>query len=91
MASETIITLEIIAKAESMREGVCAGIARLTDVLQAPSYKAAHDQIGRDTLFGQDGQVEWPADAATALLSAKDRKLPALKDFASPFSYDERS
>ena len=68
MASETIITLEIIAKAESMREGVCAGIARLTDVLQAPSYKAAHDLLGRHTLFGQDGQVEWPADAATVLV-----------------------
>lgn len=35
--------------------------------------------------------IPWPADATTALLSTKDQKLPLLKDFASPFTYNERS
>jgi len=32
--------------------------------------------------------VGWPVSAADAVLSDKDRKLPRLADFASPFRYD---
>jgi len=32
--------------------------------------------------------VDWPVSPADAVLSDKDRKLPRLADFASPFRYD---
>ena len=32
--------------------------------------------------------VAWPVSSADAVLSDKDRKLPRLADFASPFRYD---
>jgi dTDP-4-dehydrorhamnose 3,5-epimerase len=32
--------------------------------------------------------IGWPAAAANAVLSDKDRKLPRLADFVSPFRYD---
>lgn len=35
-----------------------------------------------------DLAIDWPLPAEGATLSAKDTKLPALRDFASPFAYD---
>jgi dTDP-4-dehydrorhamnose 3,5-epimerase len=32
--------------------------------------------------------IDWTIDLSTATLSDKDRKLPRLKDYASPFRYD---
>jgi dTDP-4-dehydrorhamnose 3,5-epimerase len=32
--------------------------------------------------------IEWPLPASELILSGKDRALPALRDFASPFAYD---
>jgi len=32
--------------------------------------------------------IPWPASIATVVLSAKDRQLPTLADYDSPFSYD---
>ncbi len=33
-------------------------------------------------------KIDWPIPLADAVLSDKDRKLPAFADFASPFRYD---
>jgi len=35
-----------------------------------------------------DLNIDWPFDPSKATLSEKDRKLPRLKDFASPFRFD---
>ena len=32
--------------------------------------------------------IDWPSCASPAAISAKDRTLPLLKDFSSPFEYD---
>jgi dTDP-4-dehydrorhamnose 3,5-epimerase len=32
--------------------------------------------------------INWPVDGTHAILSAKDKALPLLKDFESPFEYD---
>jgi epoxyqueuosine reductase len=68
MYPDAALTLEIVAKAESLKEGVCAGIVRLVDVLQGPSYRAVQDGPGRTNLFGGEVQVDWPANALSVLV-----------------------
>jgi len=50
-------------------------------------YSPAHDGgiLWSDPALG----IAWPVDAARAVLSDKDRKLPLLADFESPFIYAE--
>ena len=35
-----------------------------------------------------DIAIPWPCKDAEMIISDKDRRLPLLKDFASPFAYD---
>jgi dTDP-4-dehydrorhamnose 3,5-epimerase len=48
-------------------------------------YSPAHDGGIRwnDPVLG----IPWPVDAATAVLSEKDKQLPLLADYVSPFIY----
>ena len=68
MSARNALTQEIVAKATSLRKGICAGIVPLDDVLRGPSYKAKQDGPGRTTLYGNDVRVEWPTGAATVLI-----------------------
>ncbi|MCX7326087.1 MAG: dTDP-4-dehydrorhamnose 3,5-epimerase [Hyphomicrobiales bacterium] len=57
---------------------------KVTDI-----YAPAHD--GGIIWNDPDIAIDWPiAPGAEPVLSAKDMKLGALKDFASPFAYDGR-
>ena len=69
MPIDYALTQKIIAKAESLRDGVCAGIVRLEDVLQGPSYRAVQDAPGRAMLFGDDIQVvDWPVNSQSVVV-----------------------
>jgi epoxyqueuosine reductase len=61
------LTAETIAQAES-HTGICAGIARLEDVLNGPSYLAEPDVSGGPTAPDGAGIVKWPAAAGTVLV-----------------------
>ncbi|MFC1859786.1 hypothetical protein ACFL9U_17410, partial [Thermodesulfobacteriota bacterium] len=67
MASKTSLTAEVILQAESY-DGIRAGIVRLEDVLQGPSYQA--DPEGPISITGLDDvQIDdWPAETQTALI-----------------------
>jgi len=68
MRSDTSLTQEIVAKAESLKEGICAGVVRLKDVLQGPSYQVVQDGAVRTTHFSDDLQVDWPADGLSFIV-----------------------
>jgi epoxyqueuosine reductase len=58
---------EIIAKAESF-PGIKAGIARLEDVLQSPSYKVVPDGKFFSSLSNEATVIEWPSKAKSILV-----------------------
>lgn len=68
MYPDAALTRAIVAKAVALREGLCAGIVALDDVLRGPSYGAVQDGPGRTTLFGDDPQVDWPAGSMSVLV-----------------------
>jgi epoxyqueuosine reductase len=67
MALKASLTAKVISQAESYN-GVRAGITRLNDVLQGPSYQA--DPEGPISSAGlDDDQIDgWPAEAQTVLV-----------------------
>jgi dTDP-4-dehydrorhamnose 3,5-epimerase len=49
-------------------------------------YAPAHD---RGICWNDpDIAIPWPFEEADIIISDKDRRLPLLKEFASPFAYD---
>lgn len=58
---------EIVAAAES-HLGIRAGIARLEDVLSAPSYHAVPEGEYSSSVSNDVGETEWPADARSVLV-----------------------
>ena len=67
MASESSLTAEVVSRAESYA-GTCAGIARLEDVLNSPSYRDdPADFTGTFETHGT-GIVSWPPEATTVLV-----------------------
>ena len=79
MASKTLRTARIISRAESY-DGICAGIARLEDVLKGPSYEVAPEKTvsWKGVRWG-----EWPAAANTVLILGlhHPRHDPGLDDW----------
>ena len=67
MASKTSLTAEVISQAESY-DGIRAGIIRLNDVLQGPSYQVdTNGPINPDGF--DDPQIDnWPDEAQTVLV-----------------------
>lgn len=61
------LSSEIIAKAESL-PGVRAGIARLEDILKAPSYHFVPDGAWSSSDTGEGAVRQWPPDAESALV-----------------------
>jgi epoxyqueuosine reductase len=57
----------IVAKAESL-PGVRAGIARLEDVLNVPSHKAAPKEPFSSSMEDEDAVTEWPPEARSVLV-----------------------
>ena len=55
----SLLSTEIIAKAESF-SGIKAGIARLEDILKAPSYQAVPDGEWSTILSNEGTVAEWP-------------------------------
>lgn len=67
MNSSKISTNEILARAESF-PGMCAGIARLKDVLKGPSYRAFLKDKWSSSLLEEPPLGAWPEGAKTALV-----------------------
>ena len=68
--------------------GFLHGFCTLTDDVELSYkvtnlYSAAHD--GAVAFDDPDIGVDWPVTRADAILSAKDREAPRLKDWTSPF------
>ncbi len=65
------LSTELIAKAESI-PGIKAGVARLEDILKAPSYQAVsdgeHTEYSASLLANQKAVTEWPPDAKSVLV-----------------------
>jgi epoxyqueuosine reductase len=67
MTSKRSMRDDIISKAESL-DDIQAGMARLDDVLDGPSYEAAPDGLGLGTSLSDTDRVVWPAEARTVLV-----------------------
>ena len=67
MTPEASLTTEIISQAESY-DGIRAGIVRLEDVLQGPSYQAPPEGRRRTTALDDSRLVDWPTEAQTVLI-----------------------
>ena len=67
MASNTTLRADIISYARS-HAGVCAGIARLEDVLKGPSYETAPKPPASTTEADGTMVVKWPPEAGTVLV-----------------------
>jgi epoxyqueuosine reductase len=63
----TKLSSEIIVKAESL-PGIKAGIARLEDILKAPSYQVVPEGEWSSSLSNEEAVTEWPADAKSVLI-----------------------
>ena len=67
----SLLSTELIAKVESI-PGIKAGIARLEDILKAPSYQTVPDgEYGEYTaslLANQKAVTEWPPDAKSVVV-----------------------
>ena len=50
-------------------------------------YAPAHD--GGIRWNDPDIKIPWPCREVDMIISDKDRRLPLLKDFVSPFPYDD--
>ena len=65
------LSTELIAKAESI-PGIKAGVARLEDILKAPSYQAVPDgeytEYSAGLLANQKAVTEWPPDAKSVVV-----------------------
>jgi len=62
------LSSELIAKSESF-PGIKAGIARLEDILKAPSYQAVPNRECRSRLLDTEVNVtEWPPDAKSVIV-----------------------
>jgi epoxyqueuosine reductase len=61
------LSAAIIAKAESL-PGIRAGITRLQDVLDAPSYKAAPQEPFSSSMEDEAVVAEWPPEARSLLV-----------------------
>jgi len=61
------LSTEIIVKAESF-PGIKAGIARLEDILKAPSYQVVPDGEWSTSLANEGTVTEWPPDAKSVLV-----------------------
>jgi dTDP-4-dehydrorhamnose 3,5-epimerase len=59
-----------------------------TEVEYKVSDLYAPDNDGGLTWNDPDLNVAWPLEGAEPVLSDKDRRLPSLADFQSPFVYD---
>ena len=62
-----LLTAAIVARAESYA-GIKAGIARLEDVLDAPSYHVVPEGSFTSSVSDQTVAVEWPAEAQSVLV-----------------------
>jgi hypothetical protein len=67
MTPEASLTTEIISQAESY-DGIRAGIVRLEDVLQGPSYKATPKGPGTLTELDDVQVVDWLREGRTVLI-----------------------
>ena len=67
MTPEASLTTEIISQAESY-DGIRAGIVRLEDVLQGPSYQTTPKGPGILTQLDDVQVVDWPREARTVLI-----------------------
>lgn len=67
MPSKSSLTAKVISQADSY-DGIQAGIVRLADVLQGPSYQADHIGPTKAAVFDDDGIDAWPDDARTVLV-----------------------
>lgn len=67
MASKASLTTDIISQAESYA-GIRAGIVRLQDVLQGPSYRATPQGSGTKTTLGDVEIVNWSPEARSVLV-----------------------
>lgn len=67
MVSKASLTTEIISQAESY-DGVRAGIVRLKDVLNGPSYQATQGGSRSTTQFDDAPIEDWPSEAQTVLV-----------------------
>ena len=65
--------------------GFCTLEADTEVAYKVDDYYAPECELG---IFWNDPEIgiDWPVDAAAATLSDKDRGLPLLRDFASPFA-----
>lgn len=61
------LSAEVIVKAESF-SGIKAGIARLGDILKAPSYQVVPDGEWSTSLSNEGTVTEWPPDAKSVLV-----------------------
>ena len=61
------LSAEIIVKTESF-PGIKAGIARLEDILKAPSYRVVPDGEWSTILSNEGTVTEWPSDAKSVLV-----------------------
>lgn len=72
--------------------GIAHGFAVLSDdavfAYKCDNYYAPDHEGGID-LFDPDLCIAWPVDSRGAILSEKDRRYPAFRDFDSPFIFDK--
>ena len=61
------LSTEITAKAESF-QGIKAGIARLEDILNAPSYRVIPDGVWQSHLSPEETVTEWSPQAKSVLI-----------------------
>jgi epoxyqueuosine reductase len=61
------LSAEIVAKAESLA-GIKAGVARLEDVLNGPSYRVVPEGAFTSSVSDGVAAVEWPPDARSVLV-----------------------
>ena len=67
MTIDTPTTMEIISEAEAY-DGIRAGVARLQDVLKAPSYQVTPEGPRSNAQLEDDPVEEWPKEAQTVLI-----------------------
>lgn len=91
MTSKASLTAEIISRAETYN-GIRAGIVRLGDILQGPSYQATQESPESKTVLDNLQMVDWPTEALTVLILGLNhpRKDPRLDYWEKGDSWGNR-